>query len=56
MVTAVDSSVLLDVLLDDPHHAAHSIAALQQAAAEGSLILYRDYFKDLNVWYPTPGS
>jgi predicted nucleic acid-binding protein len=136
MVTAVDSSVLLDVLLDDAQHAAHSIAALQQATAEGSLILcettlaevvptlpstdlpkflsdwklafvpssqssailagemfrtylerggkrgrvvpdfmigahartlaerllardrgyYRDYFKDLNVWYPTPGS
>jgi predicted nucleic acid-binding protein len=39
MVTAVDTSVLLDVLLNDPRHASHSIAALRQAAAEGSLII-----------------
>ena len=39
MVTAVDSSVLLDVLLDDPQHASQSISALRQAATEGSLII-----------------
>jgi predicted nucleic acid-binding protein len=39
MVTAVDSSVLLDVLLNDPQHAPRSIAALRQAATEGSLII-----------------
>ena len=39
MVTAVDTSVLLDVLLDDPQHAPASIKALRQAAVEGSLIL-----------------
>ena len=39
MVTAVDTSVLLDVLLNDPQHAPASIAALRQAAAEGSLII-----------------
>ena len=39
MVTAVDTSVLLDVLLDDPQHAGHSIAALRQAANEGSLVI-----------------
>ena len=39
MVTAVDTSVLLDVLLNDPQHAARSIAALRQALAEGSLVL-----------------
>lgn len=39
MVTAVDSSVLLDVLLNDPQHAPRSIAALRQAAAQGSLVL-----------------
>ena len=37
MVTAVDTSVLLDVLLNDPKHAPQSIAALRQATAEGSL-------------------
>jgi predicted nucleic acid-binding protein len=39
MVTAVDTSVLLDVPLNDPRHAANSLAALQRAAAEGSLAI-----------------
>jgi len=39
MVTAVDTSVLLDVLLNDPQHAPASITALCRAAVEGSLIL-----------------
>jgi predicted nucleic acid-binding protein len=39
MVTAVDTSVLLDVLLNDPQHSGSSIAALRQAANEGSLII-----------------
>lgn len=39
MVTAVDTSVLLDVLLDDPQHAPASGAALRRAAAEGSLVI-----------------
>lgn len=39
MLTAVDSSVLLDVLLDDPLHARTSEAALRHAASEGSLVV-----------------
>ena len=39
MVTAIDTSVLLDVLLDDPRHAPASIAAWRRASVEGSLIL-----------------
>ncbi len=39
MVTAIDTSVLLDVLLNDAQHAAASIAALRRAAAEGSLVI-----------------
>jgi len=39
MVTAVDTSVLLDVLLNDPQHAPNSMKALRQAAVEGSLVL-----------------
>ena len=39
MVTAVDTSVLLDVLLNDLQHAPTSITALRRASAEGSLIL-----------------
>jgi hypothetical protein len=37
MVTAVDTSVLLDVLLNDPRHAPASLAALHRASAEGTL-------------------
>jgi predicted nucleic-acid-binding protein len=39
MVTAVDTSVLLDVLLNDPRHSGSSIAALRRAANEGSLVI-----------------
>lgn len=39
MLTAVDTSVLLDVLLNDPRHSGPSIAALRKAANEGSLVV-----------------
>jgi len=39
MITAVDSSVLLDVLCDDPDHADRSGSALFKAMEEGRLIL-----------------
>jgi predicted nucleic acid-binding protein len=39
MITAVDSSVVLDVLADDAVHAERSARALRQAARQGQLIL-----------------
>jgi predicted nucleic acid-binding protein len=39
MPTAVDSSVLLDVLLADPQHAESSEAALREAMAQGGVIV-----------------
>lgn len=39
MRTAIDTSVLLDVLTGDPAHAAPSEAALRRAAREGALII-----------------
>lgn len=39
MLTAVDSSVLLDVLTDDPLHAPSSEAALTLADREGALVV-----------------
>lgn len=39
MKTAVDTSVLLDVLLNDPQHAPASLTALHRAAAEGALVI-----------------
>jgi predicted nucleic acid-binding protein len=38
MITAVGTSVLLDVLAGDPTHGMRSAAALRQAAADGALI------------------
>jgi predicted nucleic acid-binding protein len=39
MRTAIDSSVILDVLLADPRHGARSEASLRQCASEGALIV-----------------
>jgi predicted nucleic acid-binding protein len=39
MITAVDSSVLLDVLCDDPSYADSSSKALRTAMSEGRLII-----------------
>jgi predicted nucleic acid-binding protein len=39
MRTAIDSSVVLDVLVADSRHAARSEAALRQCAAEGALVV-----------------
>lgn len=39
MRTAIDTSVLLDVLVADPTHAARSEAALRRAAREGALVV-----------------
>lgn len=37
MITAVDTSVLLDVFFDDPHFGAQSASALRQCLREGAL-------------------
>jgi predicted nucleic acid-binding protein len=39
VITAVDSSVILDVLVDDPTWKNASLAALKRARAEGGLIV-----------------
>jgi len=39
MITALDSSVILDVLLPDSEHAQRSIEALKRARLEGQLII-----------------
>lgn len=39
MITAVDTSVLLDVLSGEPEHGPRSAVALRQASADGALII-----------------
>ncbi len=53
MVTAVDSSMLLDVLTDDPNHGTSSLSALHAASETGPLIVcpvvwaeMRGFFED----------
>ena len=47
MVTAVDTSVLLDALLDDAQNGSASMAALQLAAAQGQLVVSAIAFAEL---------
>ena len=38
MVTAIDTSILLDILLDDPQHSVKSLELLESALADGRVI------------------
>lgn len=52
MVTAVDSSVLLDVLTDDPAHRDRSLRALQAARQLGSLIVCPVVWAEVRGFFP----
>jgi predicted nucleic acid-binding protein len=47
MTTAIDTSVLLDILTDDPHHASNSEAALARARASGALVVCESVIAEL---------
>ena len=47
MTTAVDTSVLLDILIDDPRHAPSSEAALAEARALGQLVVCESVIAEL---------
>lgn len=50
MRTAVDTSVLLDVLTDDSVHGSASSLALRQAAGEGALLAFILNIPQMNPW------
>ena len=52
MITAVDTSVLLDIFLPDPKFEEASAAALRLADAEGSLILCEIVYAELASQFP----
>jgi predicted nucleic acid-binding protein len=52
VITAVDTNVLLDVLLPDPAHGPRSTALLEKAAREGSLILCDIVYAELAAFFP----
>lgn len=47
MITAVDTNVLLDVLTDDPDHAAASRASLARAGREGAIVVCEIVYSEL---------
>lgn len=52
MITAVDTNILLDVLLPDPDHQAGSLSKLHQAIQEGSLIVCNVVASELGAQFP----
>ncbi|MFZ4599243.1 MAG: type II toxin-antitoxin system VapC family toxin [Terrimicrobiaceae bacterium] len=39
MITALDTSVILDVITDDPSHAIRSLKAIRRASESGSIVI-----------------
>jgi predicted nucleic acid-binding protein len=53
MITAVDSSVILDVLTGDPGNASTSLAAVRKASREGRLILSESVVAEVRPAFET---
>ena len=55
MITAVDTNVLLDVLLQDPTFALPSEETLRGASNEGALVICEIVYAELAGLFPRPG-
>ena len=53
MITALDTSVLLDVLTADPAHGRSSAAALAQARQEGAILACDVVWAETAAWFPS---
>jgi predicted nucleic acid-binding protein len=51
MITAVDTNILLDILLPNEQFYEHSAEALQDSATEGSLVIADIVFAELSVHF-----
>lgn len=56
MVTAVDSSILLDVLTDDATHRANSLSALRDARQVGSLLICPVVWSEVRAFFSDPAA
>jgi len=54
MITAVDTSVLLDVLSGDPRHGPGSRAALERSLCEGRLVAHEVVWAEVLAAYDDP--
>jgi hypothetical protein len=52
VITALDSSVLLDVLTDDPRHGPASIGALRRARRDGALVTCPIVWAEVRAFFP----
>lgn len=53
MITAVDSSVLLDIFLNDPTFMPRSLAALRSCMAEGELVACEVVWSEVSAFFPS---
>ncbi len=51
MITAVDSSVLIDVFADDPEHAEHSANALRHCMQQGKVVACEIVWSELGTLF-----
>lgn len=56
MITAVDTSVLLDLLLQDPTFGAKSEDALRKASRDGALVISEVAYAELAGLFPSQGA
>jgi predicted nucleic acid-binding protein len=54
VVTAVDSSILLDVLTDDPERRVDSLAALREAGRVGALLVCPVVWSEVRAFFADP--
>jgi predicted nucleic acid-binding protein len=53
VITAVDTSVLLDVFGDDPEFGRRSATALRRCISEGGLVACDVVWAETGAWFPT---
>lgn len=56
MITAVDTTVLLDVFTADGAHGARSAAALARARQEGAIVACDVVWAETAAWFPGPAA
>ena len=55
MITAIDTNVLMDVLIQDPGHAVQSETQLRLALEHGSLLICDIVYSELAGFFDSPG-
>ena len=52
MITAVDTNILLDIFLPDPSHGTRSLALLEKAQDQGTLVICGIVYAELAPQFP----